>query len=101
MEIEKNIAPTFWLFADNIQGIETFEFVDAKTVKSKKGTEIPVFVMLGHDNSREGEFLLSTWNIANLDELLLKFGSDSSKWGTPKFTVKPFGKTKKITLEVQ
>jgi hypothetical protein len=91
---------TFWLFAENLTENSTFEFVEFKPeYETRKGNKIPVFVLLGSDKEREGEFLLAVWNVANIKQLKEQLGSNSDTWGTPMF--KATAKGKRIILEVQ
>ena len=100
-EIPKNES-TYWLFADSLKPegciMQFCEFNPEYT--TNKGKKIPVFVLLGEDKERTGEFLLSTWNIENLEDLKATLGSNSDTWGTPFFTAtsKPNGK---IVLQPQ
>lgn len=90
----------FWLFPENLlpEG-NTFEFCEfVPEYKTRKGLKIPVFVLLGSDKERQGEFLLATWNIENLKELIVKLGENSDTWKTPKFTAT--AKDKKVVLRL-
>lgn len=90
---------TRWLFAENLDEKSIFEFVEYKTdFKSKKGTDMPVFVLLGNDKDNSGEFLLSTWNIENLEEIMTKLGDNTDTWGTPKFKATAVGKSIKLDI---
>jgi len=93
MNIPKNFGER-WLFSDTLKAAGyVMEFVDFKIDKSKDGKiEMPVFILLGSTEEHTGDFRVSTWNITNLNALLLQYGDDPVKWKNIKFRLTPNGK---------
>lgn len=93
----------FWLFPDCLKDEgNLFEFVEFRAEhKTKKGSLVPVFVLLGAANIKEvekhGDWIISTWNVDNYDELK-KLG-DVDTWKAKKFLVKPTSTG--VTMEVK
>jgi len=81
----------YWLFADTAKGL--YEFTDfLPAYKTQKGKEVAVFVLTGEDtDGRMGDFLLTTFNIRNLNALRALLGENSDKWKGHLFEFKRHG----------
>ena len=101
MEIPKIDKFAHWLFADDLKEEgHLFEFVEFKTITSKKGNEIPCFILLGENKQKAGEFQLSLWNINNLEEMKTEVGNDTDTWKGKRFNLTPL-KSGKIVFKLE
>jgi len=85
-----------WLFAEDEEAKGTYEFDKLiPEYETRKGNKIPVFLLLG----RQGDVVVSIWNVENLNELRKHLGDDDAKWHNRLFDIKPNAdKTKLIFM---
>ena len=94
-KIQKNSEK--WVFIDNLEENKIFEYVEEQTRTSKAGNDYEVLVFLG--SGEKNEYLVTSFNIENLNELVEKFGEDDKNWVGKKFKILK-GKRKDFKLEV-
>lgn len=93
MEIKIPRKLEYWIDEDLLGvGGHTFQFIECKTLITKKGLPCDVFVMLGSDEQRCGDFLVPLWKIENLAELVEKYGKEDKAFKDKIFIVKKAGK---------
>ena len=89
MKLEQDKEMTFWLFADMLIKDSMFVISDVvENYKTKKGSELPVFIFTGKANGKDnagktvelvGDFVAARWNL-KLNECIEKWGTDSKEF---------------------
>lgn len=77
---------TAWLFPEDLAPTgNLFEFVETKDYEKNGRKEGQVFILLGQTTKTDGEFQIFPSKIANLKELVKRYGDDDTKWHGVRF----------------
>jgi len=104
MELPEVSPFCFWLFPDNINEAQSYKFLDFKEVETKAKKKVPVFLLFGGINLKEGltqaEAYLSAYCVENYTEIRTKL-KDISKDATLWFKLTKSTKNKaKVVMNI-